>query len=201
MYFIYALTDPRTDAVAYVGITDNAYERFRKHMHDRSANGRKHAWIQQLKEEKVMPAMKILETVANREMAIEREEYWIHHYLEQGVQLINLQLYPLMHKKRERAEKQKEVNKLQREETCAFGKQTNEKKRSLPNGIKQSYYTAGEAIAKLGIPQNMFYYLIKQGELPEGVKTPLRRQALYRKASIDRLAEEKAEYLNKLNKN
>jgi hypothetical protein len=31
-YFIYALTDPRTDAVAKIGITDNAYERFKKHM-------------------------------------------------------------------------------------------------------------------------------------------------------------------------
>jgi excisionase family DNA binding protein len=60
------------------------------------------------------------------------------------------------------------------------------------------YYTAGEAIKKLKIPKSTFYDLIKKGEIPEGVKVPLRRQALYRKADIDRLVEERAKYLDEL---
>lgn len=52
MHFVYALVDPRTDAVAYVGITDNAYERFKDHVNFQDNNGKKDAWIQRLKDEK-----------------------------------------------------------------------------------------------------------------------------------------------------
>lgn len=60
------------------------------------------------------------------------------------------------------------------------------------------YYTAGEAIKKLKIPKSTFYDLIKKGEIPKGVIVPLRRQALYRKADIDRLVDERAKYLDEL---
>ncbi len=40
LYFIYALTDPRTGTVAYVGITNNAYERFKQHISYRDNNGK-----------------------------------------------------------------------------------------------------------------------------------------------------------------
>lgn len=60
------------------------------------------------------------------------------------------------------------------------------------------YYTAGEAIRKLQIPKSTFYDLIKKGEIPEGVKVPLRKQALYRKSDIDQLVEERARYLEEL---
>ena len=92
LYFIYALTDPRTGTVAYVGITNNAYERFKQHISYRDNNGKKHAWIQQLQQEKVMPAMKILEVVEGEETALNRERFWINYYKEQGIQLTNLYL-------------------------------------------------------------------------------------------------------------
>lgn len=60
------------------------------------------------------------------------------------------------------------------------------------------YYTAGEAIRKLQIPKSTFYDLIKKGEIPEGVKVPLRKQALYRKDDIDKLVKERARYLEEL---
>lgn len=60
------------------------------------------------------------------------------------------------------------------------------------------YYTAGEAIKKLKIPKSTFYDLIKKGEIPEGVRIPLRRQALYLKTDIDKLVEERAKYLDEL---
>ncbi len=60
------------------------------------------------------------------------------------------------------------------------------------------YYAAGEAIRKLKIPKSTFYDLLKKGEIPEGVKVPLRRQALYKKSDIDKLVEERARYLDEL---
>jgi len=61
-----------------------------------------------------------------------------------------------------------------------------------------NYYTAAEAIRKLKIPRSTFYHLIKQGEIPEGVIVPLRKQALYPKVEIDKLAEERARILTEL---
>jgi Helix-turn-helix domain len=60
------------------------------------------------------------------------------------------------------------------------------------------YYTAGEAIRKLKIPKSTFYDLVKKGDIPGGVKVPLRKQALYRKSDIDKLVEERSKYLDDL---
>lgn len=60
------------------------------------------------------------------------------------------------------------------------------------------YYTAAQAIRKLNIPRSTFYYLIKSGEIPEGVIAPLRKQAVYSKKAIDNLAEDRAKSLNDL---
>jgi predicted DNA-binding transcriptional regulator AlpA len=55
----------------------------------------------------------------------------------------------------------------------------------------ENYYTAAEAIKKLSIPRSTFYNLIKSGELPKGIILPLRKQAIYPKSDIDKIAREK----------
>lgn len=59
----------------------------------------------------------------------------------------------------------------------------------------RNYYTAAEAIKKLQIPRSTFYHLIKIGDIPEGIVVPLRKQAVYPKKNIDKLAEERAKVL------
>jgi predicted DNA-binding transcriptional regulator AlpA len=59
----------------------------------------------------------------------------------------------------------------------------------------KNFYTAREAMGKLGLKKSTFYDLIKRGDIPEGVVLPLRRHALYSKATIDKLAEEQAKIL------
>ena len=61
-----------------------------------------------------------------------------------------------------------------------------------------NYYTAAQAIKRLNIPRSTFYYLIKRGEIPEGIIIPLRKQALYSKGDIDKLAEERVRMLEAL---
>src|SRR5712692_8072120 len=61
-----------------------------------------------------------------------------------------------------------------------------------------NYYTASQAIKRLNIPRSTFYYLIKRGEIPEGIIIPLRKQALYPKRDIDKLAEERVRMLEEL---
>ena len=59
----------------------------------------------------------------------------------------------------------------------------------------KNFYTAREAMQKLGLKKSTFYDLIKRGDIPEGTVLPLRRRALYPKAIIDKLAEEQARVL------
>jgi predicted GIY-YIG superfamily endonuclease len=93
LHFVYELVDPRTNDVAYVGITDNPNRRFQAHLSDTETNDEKRMWIEQLRSENLEPRMRILETVETREEAFQREKYWIRHYIEQGKFLINISLH------------------------------------------------------------------------------------------------------------
>jgi hypothetical protein len=59
----------------------------------------------------------------------------------------------------------------------------------------KNFYTAKEAMQKLGLKKSTFYDLIKRGDIPEGTILPLRRRALYPRVVIDKLAEEQARIL------
>ena len=56
--------------------------------------------------------------------------------------------------------------------------------------IMQNYYTAREAIKKLGIPRSTFYDLVKANEIPR-VTVPSRKRALYSKQRVDELADQR----------
>jgi excisionase family DNA binding protein len=49
------------------------------------------------------------------------------------------------------------------------------------------YYTAQEAIERLGVPRSTFYYLVAQGRINK-VRFGQRKQGVYRREQIDRLA-------------
>lgn len=89
MYTVYALVDPRDSQPHYVGITDNLYERFIQHLHCDGSNTRKDAWIQSLKDANVVVRMDALQTVASKVEVHVREAYWIHHFLQLGIELYN----------------------------------------------------------------------------------------------------------------
>lgn len=55
----------------------------------------------------------------------------------------------------------------------------------------QNYYTARQAIKKLGISRSTFYRLLKANQIPS-VTVPLRKRVYYPKQRIDELAEERA---------
>jgi predicted GIY-YIG superfamily endonuclease len=90
LYFVYELVDPRTDAVAYVGITDNPNRRFQAHLSDTETNDGKRMWVEQLQSEGLEPRMRILEIVETKEEALEREKHLIRHYTRLGEQLTNI---------------------------------------------------------------------------------------------------------------
>lgn len=70
-HFVYELVDPRTNAVVYVGITNNPNLRFQAHLSNTEGNDKKDRWVEQLREESFEPRMKILEIMETREEAVE----------------------------------------------------------------------------------------------------------------------------------
>ena len=80
MQTIYALIDPRDNAVHYVGITHDVYKRFIEHINCSKVNFPKNAWVIELRNANKMIIMKTLQEVETREEAEEREWYWIRHF-------------------------------------------------------------------------------------------------------------------------
>lgn len=85
---IYALKDPRSDVIRYIGKTRNVDRRYREHCFYGSPNRRMREWIVELSTEGLLPVICVLEitTLANAE---ERERHWIGQVKQTG-QLLNV---------------------------------------------------------------------------------------------------------------
>jgi hypothetical protein len=92
LQFIYELYGPRTDIVGYVGITADPNERYKQHLSMSDGNLGKQSWISNMLVRGVQPGMRIREVIENDdERALEQEKYWIRFYLEQGINLTNIE--------------------------------------------------------------------------------------------------------------
>lgn len=83
---IYALIDPRSNDIKYIGVTSDPRQRLKSHLSE-VGNIRKRRWIRELANEGLKPSMKIIEVVQSTE--IQREVYWIKVLREHGCDLFN----------------------------------------------------------------------------------------------------------------
>lgn len=93
-YDIYKLLDPTDGFIHYVGMSMDAEFRFHQHLTQTSDNGKitpKIIWIQGLLNLGLSPDFEVIETVKGRLNALEREQYWILFYFNQGMPLTNIQ--------------------------------------------------------------------------------------------------------------
>jgi hypothetical protein len=95
-WFIYALIDPRDNAVRYVGQTNEPSNRFSQHITAKpEINLAKHQWIQELIAQGLEPRFEILECInVSPAVVDEREFYWIQHFQANNIKLTNLALQP-----------------------------------------------------------------------------------------------------------
>lgn len=86
--YIYALLDPRTDEIRYIGKTTDVSRRLRRH---RTETGKtyRHNWLKQLRDDGLQPSIVILE-VTLKEIWEQREAHWIKYFSEMGCRLTNL---------------------------------------------------------------------------------------------------------------
>lgn len=87
--FIYALIDPRTDEIRYIGKTVNPNARFRQHLKNRRCSTHCTTWIDSLITEGLKPTMTILESVSDSNGS-EQERWWIAEGKRIGLRLTNL---------------------------------------------------------------------------------------------------------------
>lgn len=144
LYFIYELIDPRTETVAYVGITTDPNSRLQQHVNCVDENNEKIEWIQQLQKEALEPRMKILEIVETREEAIEKEKQWIQYYLSKGVSLTNIKYAS------------------QRTENGSAHRYT---PRQIEAFISREYITTPEATRRSGLTRIYLAQLLRKGIL------------------------------------
>ena len=77
---IYALLDPRTNDVMYIGKAVNPSQRLYMHLYSSGyKKSYKYEWMRELKNEGYIPALQILEVVSSDKWQ-EREKYWISYY-------------------------------------------------------------------------------------------------------------------------
>lgn len=88
--YVYALGDPRTDEIRYVGRSVQPEIRLRDHMRKTAPNGnRSRRWLHALKRRGLRPVFWILEVVPNENHAGKRETWWIHYFWRVGARLAN----------------------------------------------------------------------------------------------------------------
>jgi DNA-binding XRE family transcriptional regulator len=90
-YQIYALIDPRDNAIRYIGMSDDTEYRFYQHSLNMKVSEQQRHWIKELQQLGLSPIPQILETVEPNvlNIASNREVYWIHEMLSRGQPLLN----------------------------------------------------------------------------------------------------------------
>lgn len=89
MPVVYALGDPRTNEIRYIGIAHDVHKRYAQHLNSPHHNPAKNAWMKAIKNAGLVPSLIILEADVDENMLRTRENYWIQHYLDQGEPLTN----------------------------------------------------------------------------------------------------------------
>ncbi len=76
--YIYALVDPRTDAVRYIGASQKPRKRVMAAKHTKGKH--KRAWVAELEALGQKPVLRIIEAVSSGDDWEERERHWITQY-------------------------------------------------------------------------------------------------------------------------
>lgn len=92
-FYIYALCDPDTKRVRYIGQSANPEKRFVTHAQVSGSKVMRN-WVGKLKSEGKKPSLVVLESVSESDK-LKRERWWIEHYIERGEVLLNSTHNPL----------------------------------------------------------------------------------------------------------
>lgn len=87
-YYVYVLLDPFTNLPKYVECTTNLHTRLRGHLNNKKQSP-KGIWIRSLLAQGKQPIMQTLEVIADKRLALAKEQSFIRHFLDTGHELFN----------------------------------------------------------------------------------------------------------------
>ena len=92
MFTIYALADPETKRIRYVGKTNNPEGRLAVHLSEARHSPRTHVyrWINSLLRQGLRPTLVVCDTCGDESLALELERSWIKLFRMAGLPLTNL---------------------------------------------------------------------------------------------------------------
>lgn len=172
--FIYALIDPNTDEIRYIGKTEQKVA-YRRQQHLRCAqvsdkNTHLLNWLRQLLDDGLIPEFCILEEVEQAQDWQERERYWIAHGLDRGWPLTNMTeggegiVSPSDELCRQRS-------RWMTGKRNAIGKRSVEFRRKKAIAAKGNHNALGHKVSDLsrkGISKNLKEYYFNGGEAVRG---------------------------------
>ncbi len=122
MSVVYALGDPRTNEIRYIGIAQDIYKRYAQHLNHPHHNEAKDKWMTDLKQHSLLPTLTILEADIISSALLWREQYWIALYLAQGAPLTNIRIYgpPLEPKEKHTAQSETKNIDIRQNENDSF---------------------------------------------------------------------------------
>lgn len=91
-YLVYALKDPRTQEIRYIGKSTSGMRRVLQHKNSSSLKkiSHKNNWIKSLLDSGLMYQIEILQNCSSNEETLQAEMYWIKFHKEAGANLTNL---------------------------------------------------------------------------------------------------------------
>lgn len=89
MYYVYALAEPVSMDIRYIGITSNLNVRFSHHLCRKEGNPKSN-WILQLREKGLKPTLIVLDTAELKKEALKKESLKIIELKEKGYDLLNV---------------------------------------------------------------------------------------------------------------
>lgn len=87
--WVYALVDPRTEEIRYIGCSRSVKERTRAHLNGFSGSRTVGAWKNELKKLNLQPLIFLVEMTTDSER-VSAETRWIQACLTQGANLLNV---------------------------------------------------------------------------------------------------------------
>lgn len=91
--YIYALCEPGTEAVRYIGASTQPQTRFTLHVSgclSSKSNAPKEIWLRSLRAQNLRPTLKVLEKIPLYDNWAIHEHKWIAYYRSQGANLTNV---------------------------------------------------------------------------------------------------------------
>ena len=151
-FCIYAIIDPRSDQVFYIGETGDFAKRKRQHL--KGTDQISGLIVKQIKQNGFVPLFTVLERHDNEETALRAEIFWIETMLARGMELVNSQAFSGYQERRaKRSKETATLNTMKTLRKVANGRKS-KRTRPRPDPVACDGWSPSETKRLAGMQKN-----------------------------------------------